>query len=383
MNRVQRISLIAGAIGLGLCVLGAILNPVQFFRSYLWSWIFWLGLSIGCGQVVMLQFLITSRWGFVIRRIMLGGTRTLPLMFLFAIPVIAGIPALYPFAMPTYVQADGALQWKMPYLNTPFWLVRMALYFFTWWVIARMLNKWSKALDRTGDLDYLMKARALSGPGIIAYSLAMSFAAVDWAMSLEPEWFSSIYPAFYLVGQVLAAFALAIITLRYLAEYRPLSEHVTSRHFHDLGNLLFAFVILWAYVQTAQMIIIWAGNLPREITWYLHRTLKGWAWLTGALVVFQFFVPFFILLSRQSKLKARNLAIVAAFVFLMRLVDHFWLIAPAFHHNYEQGMVVSWLDFAAPIGLGGIWVAYFIQQLKGAQLVPGYEFELEQALQQA
>ncbi|HOK45464.1 MAG TPA: hypothetical protein PLA43_02205 [Bryobacteraceae bacterium] len=383
MNKVQRISLIAGVAGLALCLIGVIVNPAQFFRSYLWSWIFWLGLSIGCGQVLMLQFLITSRWGFLTRSILVSGLRVLPLMFLFVVPVIAGIPALYPFAMPDVVRESGALQWKAPYLNTTFWLVRVAAYFLIWWLIARLLCKWTDALDRTGDLEYVMKARALSGPGIIAYSLAMSFAAVDWAMALEPEWYSSIYPSFYLVGQALAAFALVIVALRYLAEDPPLSDHVTSKHFHDLGNLLFTFVILWAYLQTAQLIIIWAANLPREIIWYLNRTVGGWAWLTAALAVFHFFVPFFILLSRKAKQNARKLAVIAAFVFLMRLVDHFWLIAPAFYHDYEQGMVVSWLDFAAPVGLGGIWVAYFLQQLKSARLAPGHEFELEQSLQRA
>ncbi len=375
--------MLVGVAGLAACAAGAVVDPVQFYRSYLWSWIFWLGVPIGCGQVVMLQYLMTSHWGFVARRVMLAGTRTFPLMFLFVAPVLIGMPALFPFAMPEYVERSGALQWKMPYLNAPFWLARMALYFFVWWWIARLLNRWTEEQDRTGDLIYVMKARRLSGPGIILYSLAVTFAAVDWAMSLEPEWYSSVYPAFYLVGQTLAAFALGIIVLRYLGGFRPLSDHLAPRHFHDLGNLLFTFVILWAYLQVAQLIITWSGNLPREITWYLHRTLGGWAWLTGWLVVFHFFVPFFILLSRQSKLKGRNLSRVAVLVFAMRIVDHYWLIAPAFYHNYQRGFVVHWLDFAAPLGLGGIWAAYFIRQLRGTRLVPEHEFRLEQALQEA
>jgi hypothetical protein len=383
LSRAQRICLMVGAVGLLACLAGVVFDPVQFFRSYLWSWIFWMGLPIGCGQIVMLQYLISSRWGFVTRRILLAGTQTLPLMFLLAVPVIAGLPALFPFAMPGYVERSGALQWKMPYLNTPFWLARMALYFLVWWWIARLLNRWADAEERTGDLNYVMKARSLSGPGIIAYSLAMTFAAVDWAMSLEPEWYSSVYPAFYLVGQVLAAFALAIVVLRYLGEFPPLSEHVRPRHFHDLGNLLFTFVILWAYLQVSQLIVIWSGNLPHEIIWYLNRTVGGWAYYTALLVVFHFFVPFFVLLSRQSKLKARNLATVAVFVFAMRIADQYWLIAPAFFHDFERGFVIHWLDFAAPLGLGGIWAAYFIQRLKRRRLAPQHDFELEQVMQRA
>ncbi len=378
--RFGRRALWVGVVGLAACAAGAILDPPQFFRSYLWAYWLWLGVAIGCGQVLMLQFLVTSHWGFLIRRILEAGTRTLLPMYVLSIPLLIGISSLYPFAQPEYVARSGGLQHKTLYLNVPFFLARLAVYFLVWWVIARLLNRWSLEEDRTGDPSYLLRCRSLSGPGIVLYTLAVTFASIDWVMSLEPEWYSTVYPLVYVVGQVLSALALAILAARYLAAHKPLSETATPKHFHDLGNLLLTFVVLWAYIAAAQLIIIWSANLPREVTWYLHRTAGGWLWVSAALAVFHFFVPFFILLSRRAKLKAERLARIAVFVLFMRVVDYFWLVEPAFH---TEAFYIHWLDVAAPAGIGGIWVALLARELGKRPLAPRYAFGLEKALERA
>lgn len=376
IDRVRHRALLAGIAGLAVCAIGALFDPVQFFRSYLWAYWLWMGAAIGCGQVLMLQFLITSDWGFLIRRVLEAGTRTLPVMFLLVLPLLAGIPSLYPFAQPEYVARSGALQHKLPYLNAPFFLARTGLYFLVWWVIAHLLNKWSLQQDGAGDPSFLLRCRSLSGPGIVLYSLAATFASIDWVMSLEPEWFSTVYPAIYLVGQVLSALAVVIIATRHLAAYRPVAGAATPKRFHDLGNLLLTFVVLWAYIAAAQLIVTWGVNLPREIPWYLHRTKGGWAWVAAALAVFHFFAPFFVLLARRAKLKMERLAAIAYFILFMRMVDYFWLVEPAFH---PEGFSIHWLDVAAPAGIGGVWVALLLWQLKKRPLLPAHEPALEEA----
>jgi hypothetical protein len=245
----------------------------------------------------------------------------------------------------------------------------LAVYFAVWWLIAHFLDKWSRRQDDTADYKYLARRVRLSAPGIILYAFASTFAAVDWIMALEPDWFSTMFPGFYLVGQVLTALGVVIVALRYVSRQGPLAEIVSPKDYHDLGNLLWTFVILWTYVEVSQLIITWSGNLPKEIIWYLHRTSGNWAWITVFIALFHFTIPFLILLGRRNKLQAHRLAYVAAFVVLMHLVENYWNVEPAFHPAH---LFVSWLDLAAPIGVGGIWIALFLRQLGKRPLVPVY-----------
>jgi hypothetical protein len=357
VRRFRRTSIIVGVIGLLGMAVGFFVSSDQFFRSYLWAFLFWLSIGLGCLALLMLYHLLGGSWGFSIRRIIESGTRTLPLMALLFIPVLLGIGHLYAWANPEFVAESGALQQKRLYLNTPFWIARAVLYFAIWILYAHRLNALSMTQDQTGDLSIPRRFERLSAPGLIVYAFTLTFAVFDWAMSLEPEWFSTIYGMSWMVSQALLALSFAIIV----------AGLIFKRASKDLGNLLLAFVMLWAYLSFSQFLIIWSGNLPEEIPWYLSRLRNGWQWVAAALLVFHFFMPFFLLLSRFLKQRVRTLVAIAALIFVMRIVDVFWVVTPAF---YGQRFSVHWLDLFALVGLGGIWLAVYVTALGSAPLVP-------------
>ena len=284
---------------------------------------------------------------------------------------------LYPWTDAALVAKDEALQHKQLYLNTPFFLIRAALYFLVWNGVSYFLNTWSLEQDRTADPKLAKRMQALSAAGIVAYGLTITFASFDWLMSLEPHWYSTIYGVLILGGQGLSALAFLIIMLAWLSARPPLDRIVVPAHFHDLGNLMLAFVMLWAYFSFSQYLIIWAGNLPAEIAWYLHRLQTGWRVIGAGLMIFHFAVPFVVLLSRTVKKHGRTLAVVAAGILVVRLVDLFWLIAPEFH---IAGVSVSWQDIALPVTLGALWTAAFIWQLRGRPILPVHDPEFDEAL---
>lgn len=222
--------------------------------------------------------------------------------------------------------------------------------------------------------------RAVSGPGIVAYGMGMTFASVDWAMSLEPHWFSTIYGVMFIVGQGLATLAFAVIVSAWLSRQEPFGRWITADHFHDLGKLLFAFVMLWAYVAFSQYLIIWSGNLAEETPWYVHRSGHGWDTVAKVLVGLHFVLPFAVLLSRRAKRNVAVLSKVALVIFLLRLVDLFWLVIPAFH---PDGLYLHWLYLTAPVAIGGLWVWLFVGQLKGRPLISLQDASLEGALERA
>jgi hypothetical protein len=378
LRRAERTAFLIGGVGLLGCLLGAFLDTTQFLRSYLWAYWFWLGAAIGCGQVLMLYHMVGGAWGFVIQRICEAALRTMPVMFALAIPLCIGIPRLYTYTNPALLAADQALRHKSAYLNMPFVIVRLAIYFAIWWVFSYLLTHWSDKQDETGDLKYLAWRQRISPLGIILYSFAVSFAAIDWIMALEADWYSTMFPGFYLIGQVLTAFGVAIVALRYVSKRGPLAEIISPKDYHDLGNLLWAFVIFWAYVEVSQLIITWSGNLPKEIIWYLHRTNGGWAWITIVIAGFHFGIPFLLLLARRNKLQARRLTFIAAFVVVMHLIDNYWNVEPAFHPTH---VFVSWLDFFCPIGVGGVWVGLLLRQMGKRPLMPLRDPRVAEALE--
>jgi len=349
----------------------------QLFRSYLIAYLFWLGIALGCLPVLMLHHLVGGTWGFVIRRILEAGTRTLPLMLLLFLPLLLGIHSLYEWSHPEVVAQDSILQAKRAYLNVPFFVIRAAVYFAAWLLFSYFLNRWSVEQDETGDPQLTRRFQLLSAPGIVVYSLAITFASIDWAMSLEPHWFSTIYGMLFIVGQSLAALAFVIPVAAWLSESPPVSHFLKADVFQDLGNLLLTFVMLWAYVSFSQYLIIWSGNLPEEIPWYLHRGSYGWQWVAAFLALFHFIVPFLLLLSRGSKRRKTFLAVIAASVLLMRWVDLYWLIAPSFLRNVR----IHWLDVLLFFAIGILWAYAFFGQLNKRTYLPQRDpsFVLEKA----
>jgi hypothetical protein len=336
-----------------------------------------LGVTLGCLALGMVHQLSGGAWGVLIRRPIGAATRVLPIMTLLFLPIVAGMRTLYPWTDANLVAADEMLQHKHLYLNVPFFLVRAAVYFGVWNLLTYLLNAWSLEQDQNPDPRLARRMQTLSAVGLIGYGLTITFASFDWLMSLEPHWFSTIYGVLIMGGQALAAMAFMIAVLVWLGRRPPLDRIVAPAHFHDLGNLMLAFVMLWAYFSFSQYLIIWAGNLPLEISWYQHRLQTGWRAVGVTLILFHFAVPFVVLLSRTVKRAPDLLIKVAIGILVLRVVDLFWLIAPEFHEN---GLVVHWLDVVLPLSLGALWLAAFVWQLRGRPILPVHDPQFDEAL---
>ena len=377
LARAQRRFLIAGGVGGALSLAGWALNPAQFYQSYLMAYVFVLGATLGCLAIGMIHQLSGGAWGVLVRRPIGAATRVIPVLTVLFLPIVFGMHHLYEWTHADVVAQDAILLGKQPYLNVPFFLVRAAIYFLTWNGIAYLLNAWSLEQDRTGDPALSRRMQRLSGAGLVLYGLTMTFASFDWLMSLEPHWFSTIYGVLILGGQGLSSLSFLIIALVWLSRRPPLDRIVAPAHFHDLGNLMLAFVMLWAYFAFSQYLIIWSGNLPEEIAWYLHRLQTGWRFVAITLVIFHFAAPFVLLLSRAIKREPSLIVKVAMGILIARLVDLFWLIAPEFHRN---GIAVSWMDIVLPFTLGSVWIGCFIWQLRGRALLPVHDPQFDEAL---
>jgi hypothetical protein len=370
--------LIVGGVGAAACVAGAFLNPPQFLHSYLWSYLFFLGVTLGCMALNMLQFLTGGAWGVVIRRFCEAAARTLPLLAALFLPIVIGIPTLYEWSNAAAVAKDEVLRHKHVYLNVPFFLIRAALYFGGWILFSTLLDKWSRQQDEGGDRTVNRRLQLVSGPGIIWWGLSVTFMAIDWVLSLNPHWFSTIFGLLFLAGQGLNAMAFLITLTVILARRKPLADVITPRHLHDLGKLMLALVMVWAYFSFSQFLIIWSGNLAEEIPWYVVRLHGGWEYVGLALVFLHFALPFALLLSREVKRSTELILGVSVVIIAMRFVDLYWLVMPDFH---KDRFSVSWMDFAAPVAIGGIWLWAFTAQLNKRPLLPIRDPNLEGALQ--
>ncbi len=374
-HRMQRAALIVGIVGLALCAVGAFISPEPFFRSYLVGYLFWIGIALGCLVIASLHRLAGGAWGVMILRLAEAGASTLPLMAALFLPLVFGLGHLYLWARPEAVAHDALLQYKSVYLNVPFFVARTVVYLVTWIVITHYLIKWSHEFDRTADVQLFARMRRFSAISIVFFAVTVTFAMIDWLMSLEPHWYSTMYAAMVASGQVLAAFAFVITAAALLADRPPLSEVQSPRLFNDLGSLLLAFVMIWAYLSFSQYMLIWSGNLSEEIPWYLRRLQGGWEWVALVVTLFSFVLPFSLLLSRELKRSRMLLAMVAALLMVMRLVDLFWLVTPAFD---EAGPQFHWLYVITPIGIGGLWLAAFIRHLSRYPLLPRHELRVEE-----
>lgn len=370
LDRWRRRALVAAGIGAVACVIGFAMAREQFFRAYLMGFVFVLGLALGCFAFLMLHHMVGGGWGFVVQRLLESGTRTFPLLAVLFVPLALGVHSLYEWSHAEAVAADKILQHKTPYLNAGFFYGRAVFYFAVWMLLSYFLNKWSAKLDETRDNQIIRRMQYLSGAGLLLYGLTVTFAAVDWVMSLEPHWFSTIYGLLFIVGQGVTTLSFIVIFLRMLSDQKPFAEILRPQYFHDYGNLMLAFVMLWGYMAFSQFLIIWSGNLPEENVWYLHRFSAGWKFWAAFLLLFHWAVPFVLLLSRKTKRQARNLAVVSAGLIFMRLADLYWLIAPAFQHGEERRFTFHWLYLAAPVATGGVWFWYFLGQVKTRPLMP-------------
>ena len=360
----KRLVLIGGVL-LAICIAGGLRDSGEFFRSYLVAFLFWIGITLGCLALLMVQHLTGGNWALVIRRILEAGSRTLPLMAIAVLPLLAGMKTIYSWSRPG--QSDTVILAKHLYLNSGFFIGRTIFYFACWFMLAHLLNKWSREEDAGGNSSLWARMEGLSGGGLVLYGFTVTFASIDWVMSLEPRWYSTIYGLLFMVGQALAALAFAITVLIWLSEREPLSEAVRPSYFQDLGSFLLTFVMLWAYLEFSQFLIIWGGNLSEEIPWYIRRMQGTWGQVGLLLVLLNFALPLFLLLFRNVKRRTGSLLLVAALVLLMRLVDMYWMVLPAFGGGNAH---LTWMNALLPFGMGGIWLAYFTWQLQQLPILP-------------
>jgi len=381
VGRWQQRALIVGVVFTLLFVVGAFLDRTQFLHSYLVAYLFWTGIALGSLAILLLQHLTGGAWGLVIRRVLEAATRTIPLMAVLFVPIILGAHQIYPWTHHEEMSKTPALEQKARlYLNLPFFSGRAALYFAIWILTAYLLNKWSQEQDRTADRRFTKRMRMTSAPGLLLFVLTVTFASVDWAMSLNPDWFSTIYGLLFVIAWALSALALAIAVMSFLTSREPMSRIVRPNHFQDLGKLMLAFVMLWAYFAFSQFLIVWYGNLPEEIQWYLPRLRGGWGVIAVGVILFHFAFPFLLLLSASLKRNPRKLVMLAGLILLMRFIDLFWMIAPEFT---PESFHVSWMDVVAPIAMGGFWLAMFAWQLRRRPLMPMNDPQYDSLLAEA
>lgn len=372
---------IAGAAGAALSLVGLATNGTQFYRSYLVAWLFWLGITLGCFALGLLHQLTRGAWGVVIRRMLGAATRVLPWMALGFVPIVVGLEEIYIWAQPDVVAHDELIQHKAWYLNPRAFIARAVAYFFLWGFFAWALNRLSLKQDEIRSDKLFRRMQLFAAPGLLLYCLASTFASVDWLMSLDPHWYSSLYGVSFIGGHAVSALAFVIPVALWLSKRDPMKDQFRRGHFHDYGKLLLAFVMLWTYFQLSQLIIIWSGNLPEEVTYYLARTSGGWKWISIALALGHFALPFVLLLSRDLKRDAGKLSLVALLLLGMRWFDLYWQAAPAFSHGDDHGLHLHWLDLATVVGVGGVWLGIYLTELKRRPLLPVFEPYLKEAVE--
>jgi hypothetical protein len=347
-----------------LSLVGALVDRAQFFHSYLFAWLFWSGLSFGAFVVLVMQFLTGGLWGLALRNLALAALTTLPLMTLLFLPVLFGLSDIYVWTHGALAETGG-YHHKAQWLNIPFFIARSIFYFAILVTSALLLRRWSLAQPNPKIVP--ARISTLSANGLIAYVLCMNFASTDWVMSLDPQWYSTIFVIVFVAGQFLAALALLTGLLAHFTRERSLEDTITPKIFNDLGSLLLAFVIFWTYVSFSQFLIIWSGNLPKEISWFLERSHGGWHWFALTLMAGEFLIPFALLLSRAAKRNKQRLFVICVLILLANILNNFWFVAPSFH---AAGFHVHWLDATVWLALGGFWFALFFHFLKLRPLVP-------------
>src|SRR6266446_507600 len=380
LKRVSTLALAVGALFLALFVFGLLIDRAQFFHAYLVGFIFWIGITIGSMALLMLQHLTGGAWGLIIRRVLEAATRTLPSMLILFLPILLRLNLIYPWTNRAEMDQVPALREKAAhYLNPAFFTARALVYFAIWLLMMWLLNAWSLEHDRAANRRVLKRLQMMSGPGLGLLIITITFAAIDWVMSLDPAWSSTIFGLIFVASWSLSALAFGILVMSWLSKREPMNAVVRTSHFHDWGNLMMAQVMLWMYFAFSQYLIIWSANLPEETTWYVARKHGGWGAIALLIAILQFAFPFLILLSRAAKSSGRKLALLALLILLMRALDAIWLIEPTFNRERFR---LSWMDVVAPIAIGGLWLAAFSWQLLQRPLMPINDPQIEQALAQ-
>ena len=370
IDKIRSRSMVVGVVGAVLALIGYVTAPDAFYRAYLLAFMIWLGVSLGSLGLLLVIHLTNGRWGLVIRRILEAATKNFWLMAIFFVPLLAGVPRLYPWAREADRAGNEGLTWiHGVYLNKTQFFVRAVIYFAIWGVLTFFFTKWSREQDSEGNNSH-RRSGILAGPGALLFGFTITFASVDWVMSLSYGWTSTIYGLIFLIGQLLSAVCFATVVAVILARYEPMKSILNIDHLHDYGKWMLTFTMVWAYFSFSQWVIMWAGNLPEEIIWYRMRLHGGWQYFALFLALFQFVFPFIRLLSAQLKKDKSSLVWTACWLLGMRYIDMYWQIMPNFEN--KAGFYFHWLNLVAPVAMGGFWLALFFRNLQGQPLLPLY-----------
>jgi hypothetical protein len=382
-TRALVIGLVFSVISAGLAVADKSIDHV--LRAWLLGLMLTFGFAVGGLALLMLQYVTGGKWGLLLRRPLEAMSRTLPLVFAYWMVTSLTLRKLYLWAAVKNVsmalksgwinEAQAhAIEFKRPMLNPMTYGATGLVCFTIWGFYAWRLN--SLGLQRDAETlastpEWIKRMENISGPGIVVYAITMTAAVIYWVMSLDPTWYSSVYGLLFLVGQIYSVLALSIIVVVSLSKGEPFKTILRQTEQHDLGKFTFAFVMLNIYLAFSQFLIIWSGNLPDEIPWYLDRFMGGWGVIVTLDFLFHWLIPFTLLLSRDLKRNKKRLVRVCQWMVFARAFDLFWLIEPNFK-DAARNLHFSWgiLEYAAvPVAMTAFWVAYFCTQLKSRPLV--------------
>ena len=377
--RAQKPALAGGVLFAIITVVAWVMNPHEFYRAYLPSYLFWFEIVAGALGVLMIQYVTGGEWGVLIRRPLGAAARTMPIMLVLFIPIVIGMPHIFEWANPETVAHNPILQAKQQYLNRGFWIGRSAFYFLCWIVWGWRLRALSLRFyeDRAPETE--LRRRTWAAFGLPMIVLTLTFASIDWVMSLEPLWYSSMFGISFTIGCGLSAFVYVLFLLTQLSRTKAMAEILKPTHFRDLGNLTLAFVMLWAYTAFSQFLLIWYGNLKEETPYYIKRSHGAWGVMAAMLIIFHFFLPFFMLLMRSIKDRPSTIAVVTIILLVMRYIEIYWLVGPAFHGEHFH---YSWISAVAFVAIGGIWFWFLVQQLKGQTIIPIHETWVDEAIRE-
>jgi hypothetical protein len=382
LNRISRLALTIAVAAGAICVVGYVRLPERFYPAYLTAFVYWLGIALGCLVIALIHGLTGGAWGKTIRRVVEAGYETLPLLAVLFAPLWFGVAFIYEWADLEFVRRHESLVRKAGYLNVVGFQLRTIVYFAIWIGITWALNRSSPNEERIADTPRSRRLQLTSGLSLIAYGFTVTLSSVDWIMSLEPQWYSTMYGLIIIAGQAVSGLSFAVIVVAALGTFEPWSQIVTPGRLNDLGNLLLAAVMFWAYCSFFQYLVIWSGNLPEENVWYVHRSQRGWQYVALGLMTLHFAVPFLLLLSRRLKRQRTSLWRVAVLLLIMRYVDLYWLAVPGFQRSgtENQGLTVHGLDLVALAAIGGAWLSVFAWRLSVRIQLPMYDPVLKEAV---
>ncbi len=379
-DTVRRILL---AMGLAMLMVSCfwLLDPKMhrhFAFSYLVAFMYLVSIALGGLFFVLLHHLTGARWSIVVRRLGEGLMTLLPWLVILFIPVVFMLHSVFEWSHADAVAHDNLLQHKAAYLNPTFFVVRSLGYFAIWGVLATVLFRKSLRQDQTGDPEIQESMRRWSAPGMILFALTTTFAAFDWLMSVEPHWFSTIFGVYYFAGIMVSVLSFMILLAIGLGSRAAMGNAITPEHFHDLGKLLFAFIIFWAYIAFSQMMLIWMANLPEETFWYRNRwEPAGWRMVSVLLLVGHFILPFFYLLLRFVKRTWFTLGAVATWMLVMHYVDLYWIVMPTFSPN---AVPLHVMDIFLMLGLTALFLSVYLWKIGRHPLVPAGDPHLKESL---